>query len=53
MKKVVWMACCALLLSGCARQTVFVHEGNPGQPTREVRHDFVVAGIGQSEMVDA
>ena len=53
MKKVVWMACCTLMLSGCARQIVFVHDGNPGQPTREVRHDFVVAGIGQSEMVDA
>ncbi|TNH83615.1 Bor family protein [Aeromonas sobria] len=53
MKQVVWMACCALLLSGCAQQTFFVHEGNPGQPTREVRHDFVLAGIGQSEMVDA
>lgn len=53
MKQVVWMACCALLLSGCARQTFFVHEGNPGQPTREVHHDFVLVGIGQSEMVDA
>lgn len=53
MKKIVWMACGALLLSGCAQQTFFVHEGNPGQPTREVSHDFVLAGIGQSEMVDA
>ncbi len=47
MKKIVWMACGALLLSGCAQQTFFVHEGNPGQPTREVSHDFVLAGLAR------
>ena len=53
MKQVIWMAWCALLLSGCAQQTFFVHAGNPGQPNREVSHDFVLAGIGQSETVNA
>jgi hypothetical protein len=53
MKK--WMMTAVLLLSvtGCAQQTVLIQRNSAAQPRQDVRHDFVLSGIGQQATIDA
>lgn len=53
MKKVIFAAVTAVLLSGCAQQTFNMDQGIATAPKQVTTHHFFVSGIGQKKSIDA
>lgn len=53
MKKVIFAAAVAVLLSGCAQQTFNMGQGIATAPKQVTTHHFFVSGIGQKKSIDA
>lgn len=53
MKKVIFAAAVAVLLSGCAQQTFNMDQGIATTPKQVTTHHFFVSGIGQKKSIDA
>ncbi|MBA7800752.1 Bor family protein [Citrobacter freundii] len=53
MKKLMMALVAAVALSGCAQQTFKINNGIAEKPTQEVKQNFFVHGIGQSQTIDA
>lgn len=53
MKKILAIAAFAVLLSGCAQQTVQLKHNQVAAPKQVTTHHFFVSGIGQKKTLDA
>ena len=53
MKKMLLATALALLITGCAQQTLTIWLNRQQAPKETITHHFFVSGIGQKKTVDA
>ena len=55
MKKMLLATALALLITGCAQQTLYLFQNKPATVAQKetITHHFFVSGIGQKKTVDA